>query len=107
VFEALQGFLPGKEEPSYQQVANALNLSVGAPKTAIHRLRGRYGAPLREEVARTVSAPAEVDEELRYLRTTLGAKTARKSGHDDECFSRQFPADLQEVRALSGALESA
>ena len=72
LFEALQGFLPGKEEPTYQQVANALNLSVGALKTAIHRLRGRYGALLREEVARTVAAPAEVDEELRYLRTTLG-----------------------------------
>ena len=63
---------PGKEEPSYQQVANALNLSVGALKTAIHRLRGRYGALLREEVARTVATPAEVDEELRYLRTMLG-----------------------------------
>jgi DNA-directed RNA polymerase specialized sigma24 family protein len=72
VFEALQGFLPGKEEPCYQQVANALNLSLGALKTAIHRLRGRYGALLREEVARTVATPAEVDEELRYLRATLG-----------------------------------
>jgi DNA-directed RNA polymerase specialized sigma24 family protein len=71
LFEALQGFLPGREVPSYQQVADALNLSLGALKTAIHRLRGRYGALLREEVARTVAAPAEVDEELRYLRAAL------------------------------------
>ena len=46
----------------------ALGLSLGALKTAIHRLRGRYRALLREEVARTVAAPAEVDEEVRYLR---------------------------------------
>ena len=71
LFEALQSFLPGREEPSYQQVADALNMSLGALKTAIHRLRGRYGALLREEVARTVAAPAEVDEELRYLRVAL------------------------------------
>ena len=71
LFEALQGFLPGREALSYQQVADALNLSLGALKTAIHRLRGRYGALLREEVARTVAAPALVDEELRYLRAAL------------------------------------
>jgi RNA polymerase sigma factor (sigma-70 family) len=72
IFEALKGFLPGQEGPSYQQVANALNLSLGALKTAIHRLRGRYATLLREEVARTVATPAEVDQELRYLRVTLG-----------------------------------
>ena len=71
LFEALQGFLPGMEEPSYQQVASALNLSFGAVKTAVHRLRVRYGALLREEVARTVTTPSEVDQELRYLRAVL------------------------------------
>jgi DNA-directed RNA polymerase specialized sigma24 family protein len=70
-FEALQGFLQGREEVSYQQAADALSLSLGAVKTAIHRLRGRYRALLHEEVARTVAVPAEVDEELRYLRATL------------------------------------
>ena len=71
LFEALKGFLLGGEEASYQQVADALSLSLGAVKTAIHRLRGRYRALLREEVARTVAAPAEVDEELCYLRAAL------------------------------------
>src|ERR1700738_5669215 len=71
LFEALQGFLLGREEASYQQVADALNLSLGTLKTAIQRLRGRHRALLREEVARTVAAPAEVDEELRYLRAAL------------------------------------
>ena len=72
LFEALQGFLHGRDDSSYQEVADRLNLSLPALKTTIHRLRGRYRALLREEVARTVAAPAEVDEELRYLRATLG-----------------------------------
>jgi DNA-directed RNA polymerase specialized sigma24 family protein len=71
LFEALQGFLLGREDASYQQVADALSLSLGALKTIIHRLRGRYRALLREEVARTVAAPTEIDEELRYLRAAL------------------------------------
>jgi DNA-directed RNA polymerase specialized sigma24 family protein len=71
LFETLQGFLLGREDASYQQVADALSLSLGALKTAIHRLRGRYRALLREEVARTVATPAEVDEELRYLLAAL------------------------------------
>ena len=71
LFEALKGFLMGRDDSSYQRAANALNLSRGALKTAIHRLRGRYRGLLREEVARTVATPAEVDEELRYLRAAL------------------------------------
>jgi RNA polymerase sigma factor (sigma-70 family) len=71
LFEALQGFLVGRDDASYQEVANTLSLSLGALKTAIHRLRGRYRALLREEVARTVAAPEDVDEELRYLRAAL------------------------------------
>ena len=71
LFEALQGFLLGREDASYQQVADALSLSLGALKTVIHRLRARYRTLLREEVARTVARPADVDEELRYLRIAL------------------------------------
>jgi DNA-directed RNA polymerase specialized sigma24 family protein len=71
LFESLQGFLLGSEEASYQQVADILSLSLGSLKTAIYRLRRRYRALLLQEVARTVGAPAEVDEELRYLRAAL------------------------------------
>jgi RNA polymerase sigma factor (sigma-70 family) len=71
LFEALQGFLHGRDDSSYQEVADRLNLSLAALKTTIHRLRGRYRALLREEVARTVAAPEDVDEELRYLRAAL------------------------------------
>ena len=73
LFEALQGFIVGGKDASYQQVADALSLTLGALKTAIHRLRGRYRTLLREEVARTVATPVEVDEELRFLRAALRA----------------------------------
>jgi DNA-directed RNA polymerase specialized sigma24 family protein len=73
LFGALQGFVVGGKDASYQQVADSLSLSLGAVKTVIHRLRGRYRTLLREEVARTVATPLEVDEELRQLRVALRA----------------------------------
>jgi len=51
----------------YAEVASRHGLSEGAVKVAVHRLRQRYGQMLRDEIARTVSSPGEVEEELRYL----------------------------------------
>ena len=44
LFDAVQGFLLSGEDASYQQVADGLGLSLGAIKTAIHRMRSRYRA---------------------------------------------------------------
>jgi uncharacterized RmlC-like cupin family protein len=43
----------------------------------IHRLRKRYTALLREEVGRTVSDPAEIDEEIHALCEALIATEGR------------------------------
>lgn len=51
----------------YRAVAADLGLSEGAVKVAVHRLRQRYGAILRAEVADTVNGEQEVDDELRDL----------------------------------------
>ncbi len=51
----------------YRTVAADLGLSEGAVKVAVHRLRQRYGAMLRAEVAETVADEQEVDAELREL----------------------------------------
>jgi RNA polymerase sigma-70 factor (ECF subfamily) len=40
-------------------------------KVAVHRLRQRYRELLRDEIAQTVSGPAEVEEELRHLFSVL------------------------------------
>ena len=70
VFEALKEFVaPGDSGPesSYETAAHALGVGVGTVKTLIHRLRKQYLALVREEVARTVADPADVDDELRAL----------------------------------------
>jgi len=73
-FEALQGFLPGGHQNiSRAELAARRGVSVGAIDVAIHRLRQRFGAVLREQVAPTVSSEAEVEEEIRYLISVIGS----------------------------------
>jgi len=63
--------------PSYEQAADQLQVTIGAVKTLIHRLRKQFAALLREEVARTVSDPVEVDEEIHSLCEALIASEGR------------------------------
>ncbi len=68
LYADLQPHLPGdRQGMPYAEIANRHGLSEGAVKVAVHRLRQRYIELLRAEIARTVSNPAEVDEELRHL----------------------------------------
>jgi len=53
--------------PAYKAVATELGLTEGAVKVAVHRLRQRFGAILRLEVAETVVEPADVEDEMREL----------------------------------------
>jgi transposase len=62
---------------SYEEVANRLQVSTGAVKTPIRRLRKRYTELLREEAGRTVSDPAEIDEEIHALCEALIASEGR------------------------------
>jgi hypothetical protein len=74
LFEALQGFLPGGQgRVSRAELAARRGVSVGAIDVAIHRLRQRFGALLREQVAETVSSEVEVEEEIRHLISMLSA----------------------------------
>jgi len=74
LFEQLQGFLPnGHGHISRAELAAQRGASVGAIDVAVHRLRQRFGDLLREQVARTVSSEAEVEEEIRHLIAVLGA----------------------------------
>ncbi len=68
LFEAIKGFVSLEGTTlSYQQAAKRLNLSLGAVKSAVYRLRQRYQELVRSEIARTVGSPSEVDEELSNL----------------------------------------
>lgn len=72
LFDGLASFL-SVDGPvdSYQQAAVRLGLPLSAIKTSVHRLRQDYKTKLREEIARTVDAPNEIDDELRHLRKVL------------------------------------
>jgi DNA-directed RNA polymerase specialized sigma24 family protein len=71
-FEDLQSFLPGGQgNASRTGLAAKRGVSVGALDVAIHRLRQRFGALLRQQVAHTVSTEAEVEEEIRHLIAAL------------------------------------
>ena len=72
-FEELKVFLlAGDEPPSYAEVARRLDLSEGATRTAIYRMRQRYGELFRAEIAQTVSGPEEMEEEIRQFFAVLG-----------------------------------
>ncbi len=71
-FELLIGYLDGSRDgQSYREVAQELGVSEGAVKTAVCRLRKRYGEILRERVADLVVDPAEIDDEIRYLLSVV------------------------------------
>jgi RNA polymerase sigma-70 factor (ECF subfamily) len=59
------------QAPSYREIGIALGMTEGAVKVAAHRMRSRYRELLREEVARTVADPGEVEAELAELLAAL------------------------------------
>jgi hypothetical protein len=67
----------GDGSPSYAEAATALGIGLGGVKTLVHRLRKRYGSILREEIARTVSGPAEIEDEIHALCEALLASGGR------------------------------
>jgi len=75
-FSVLSRFLPGSLEPlTYDEAAAQLALSLPALKSELHRLRQRFKTLVRQEVASTVSAPHEIDEEMNYLQQVLMDKS--------------------------------
>ena len=72
LFEQLKNFLTGSDVlPSYDEASARTGLPRATVKTHVRRLRLRYREIVRREVARTVSSPHEIDEELRYLCNAL------------------------------------
>lgn len=63
--------LDGCSESRYDELAVRLGMSEGAVKAAVHRLRERFRALVREEVADAVPDAGEIEEELRRIRTVL------------------------------------
>ncbi len=73
-FERLKVFLLGQSDAPYAALAREMNISEGALKVAIHRLRKRYRDLFRQEIADTVADPAEVESELLHVAAVLTRK---------------------------------
>jgi RNA polymerase sigma factor (sigma-70 family) len=68
VFVELKGQLWGESGiVSYRELSGRLEMSEGALKVTVHRLRQRFRELLREEVANTVADAGAIDDELRHL----------------------------------------
>jgi len=72
LFETLRLFLSGERNTiTCAEAALKLGMSEGAVRTAVHRLRHRYGELLRAEVANTLSRPEDLEDELHHLLGVL------------------------------------
>ncbi len=72
LFDHLRPLLEGADlAESYKQIGETMKMSEGSVKVAAHRFRSRYRQLLREEVARTVADPADVDAEIADLLRAL------------------------------------
>ena len=56
-----------------REVAALTGRKEGTVKSDVHRLKRRFAALVREEIANTVASSSEVEEELRHLRSVLAA----------------------------------
>lgn len=73
VFAALRPVISGQSDRPTRQIAQELRMSEGAANVAAHRLRRRFGEALREQIALTLDAPDDVDDEIAHLQAALRA----------------------------------
>lgn len=66
---ALTGEMTGEE---YERAAEVLGITPAGAKQAAYRMRKRYRALFRQEVAQTVAGDEDLDDEIRRLLSILG-----------------------------------
>ncbi len=77
-WEVLKIFLTGVGQMlSYEELGQVLGMSEGGAKSEVSRMRKKFRERLRLEVAKTVSAPHEIDEELEFLRALMMHKSVK------------------------------
>jgi RNA polymerase sigma factor (sigma-70 family) len=72
LFDRLENLLARESgQPSQAEIAAELQMTENAVKQAFHRMRHRYRQLLQEEIAHTVAAPDDVEDELRHFIAVL------------------------------------
>ncbi len=75
LFHELRPLLVGDHlDHPYALIGERLGMSEGSVSVAVHRIRRRYGELIRQQVAETVSDPAETDDEIRFLMRVLDSQ---------------------------------
>lgn len=73
LFERLREFITEQpDEDDYGRVAGELGMNRNTLAVAVRRLRLRLRERVREQLAHTVAADSDLDEEVRVLRQVLG-----------------------------------
>jgi RNA polymerase sigma factor (sigma-70 family) len=69
-FEELHVYMSSEPGPGdYDAIGARLGMNNEALSTAVSRMRDRYFELLCQEIGHTISNPAEIEEEMRYLRS--------------------------------------
>src|SRR2546428_10324292 len=72
LFDRLKELLARESgQPSQAEIAAEMQMTENAVKQAFHRMRHRYRQLLHEEIAHTVAAPDDVEDELRHFIAVL------------------------------------
>jgi DNA-directed RNA polymerase specialized sigma24 family protein len=90
-FEVLRRWLiPSEDDTIAAEAARSLDMSDGAFKVAVHRLRKRFRQIVKDQIASSVDGPEALQGELDYL---IQALTASESSHDSStCRPDALPA---------------
>ncbi len=72
LFELLEPHLWGDDSSTpYAGISASLSMTTVAVKVTMHRLRSRYRALLRDEIAQTLGDRETIEDELRHIRHVL------------------------------------
>lgn len=72
LYEQLKVFICEETEMrDYEMMGARLQMRPNAVAVTVHRLRHRYRELLREEIARTVASPADIESEMRHFYEAL------------------------------------
>lgn len=72
LFNYLKTYLSAEQDSiPYRDAADRLNMTEGAVRVAVHRLRHRYSELVRQEIAQTVTTPEQIEEEICELYAAL------------------------------------
>ena len=74
LFASLEVFLNHDSDEGYEELAARMNTSAGALRMSVLRMRKKYRSLLRAEIAETVESHEEIDEEIRFLVSSLSGR---------------------------------